>query len=44
MYSSIVATRLDEGKIINHYSDAIEKEINQESVANTSKIYVLKPN
>ena len=44
MYSSIVATRLDEGKIINHYSDAIEKEINQESVSNTSKIYVLKPN
>ena len=44
MYSSIVATRLDEGKIINHYSDAIEKEINQESGANSSKIYVLKPN
>ena len=44
MYSSIVATRLDKGKIINHYSDAIEKEINQESGSNSSKIYVLKPN
>ena len=44
IYSSIVATRLDKGKIINHYSDAIEKEINQESGAKSSKIYVLKPN
>ena len=44
MYSSIVATRLDKRKIINHYSDAIEKEINQEGGSNSSKIYVLKPN
>ena len=42
-YSSIVATKLEPEKTINHYSDIIEKEINSEDKSNTDKIYVLTP-
>ncbi len=44
VYSSIVAVKLDSYKIINHYSDTIEEEINKEKGNNTNKIYVLIPN
>jgi len=43
IYSSIVATRIDSNKIINHYSDIIEDEINNEKNNNLDKIYVLVP-
>jgi len=43
IYSSIVATRIDSNKIINHYSDIIEDEINNEKNNNLDKIYVLIP-
>ena len=42
-YSSIVATKLEDEKTINHYSDIIEKEINCEDKSNADKIYVLTP-
>ncbi len=42
-YSSIVATRLDSKKNINHYSDIIEKEINDENNTESNRIYVLIP-
>ena len=43
IYSSIVATKLDSNKIINHYSDIIEEEINSEENNEDNKIYVLTP-
>ena len=43
IYSSIVATKLDSNKIINHYSDIIEEEINSEENNEDNKIYVLIP-
>ena len=43
VYSSIVATKLEIGKTINHYSDIIEEEINLENNNNLEKIYVLTP-
>ena len=42
-YSTIVATNIDLGKTINHYSDIIEKEINEEISNNKDKLYVLIP-
>jgi len=42
-YSSIVATRIDSKKTINHYSDIIEKEINDENDTKSNRIYVLIP-
>ncbi len=43
VYSSIVATKLEAGKTINHYSDIIEEEINLEKDNDLEKIYVLTP-
>lgn len=43
IYSSIVATKLEAGKTINHYSDIIEEEINLEKDNDLKKIYVLTP-
>ena len=43
IYSSIVATKLDSNKTINHYSDIIEEEINSEENNEDNKIYVLTP-
>ncbi len=42
-YSSIMATSLKTDKIINHYSDIIQDEINKEKNLISSKFYVLKP-
>jgi len=42
-YSSIVATKLNSGKTINHYSDIIEEEINKEEECDDNKIYLLIP-
>jgi len=42
-YSSIMATSLKTDKIINHYSDIIQDEINEEKNSISSKFYVLKP-
>ena len=43
VYSTIVATKLDSNKTINHYSDIIEEEINNEESNGDNKIYVLTP-
>ena len=42
-YSTIVATKLETGKTINHYSDIIEEEINLEKDNALAKIYLLTP-
>jgi hypothetical protein len=42
-YSSIVATKLNTEKVINHYSDIIESEINNEFNSNQKKLYLLTP-
>jgi hypothetical protein len=38
-----VATKLNTEKVINHYSDIIESEINNEFNSNQKKLYVLTP-
>ena len=43
IYSTIVATKIDSNKTINHYSDIIEEEINNEENKDNNKIYVLTP-
>ena len=42
-YSTIVATKMQSEKTINHYSDIVEKEINEEIKGNDNKIYLLTP-
>ena len=41
IYSTIVATKLETGKTINHYSDIIEEEINLEKDNTLAKMYLL---
>ena len=43
IYSTIVATKLETGKTINHYSDIIEEEINLEKDNSLAKMYLLTP-
>ena len=43
IYSTIVATKLETGKTINHYSDIIEEEINLEKDNTLAKMYLLTP-
>ena len=43
IYSTIVATKLETGKTINHYSDIIEEEINLEKDNALAKIFLLTP-
>ena len=43
IYSTIVASKLETGKTINHYSDIIEEEINLEKDNTLAKMYLLTP-
>ena len=43
IYSTIVASKLETGKTINHYSDIIEEEINLERDNSLAKMYLLTP-